>query len=53
MRQCSKLMKKGSDSDPVYDDKHINTKVKHFVGKIKTNFYDNDVPNERANCLLC
>lgn len=44
--------KKGFDSDPVYDDKYINTKVKFFGGKIKTNFLDNDVPNELARCML-
>ena len=45
-------MKKGFDSDTVYDDKYVNTKVKPFGGKINTNFHDNDAPNERAHCLL-
>ena len=43
---------KESDSSPVYDDKYINTKIKPFGGKTKTNFYDNDAPNERVHCLL-
>ena len=46
------LMKKGFDSDTVYDDKYVNTKVKPFGDKIKTNFHDSDAPNERAHCLL-
>ena len=45
-------MRKGFDKDTVYDDKYVNTKVKPFGGKIKTNFHDSDAPNERAHCLL-
>ena len=52
MTKSTVWWKKGFDSDPVYDDKYINTKVKFFGGKIKTNFLDNDVPNELARCML-
>ena len=52
MTKSTVWWKKGFDSDPVYDDKYTNTKVKFFGGKIKTNFLDNDVPNELARSML-
>ena len=44
------LINKKFDSEPVYNNKYINTKVKLHNNDIKTNFYDNnnirEVPKE-------
>ena len=42
-------------SEPVYDKKHLKTKVKEYDGAIKTNFLGNDVPNENMHytCIAC
>ena len=33
-------------SNPVYDEKYINAKVKEFNGVVNTNFWGNKVPKE-------
>ena len=42
-------------SEPVYDKTYINTKVREFDGKIKTNFLANCVPKENIHytCIAC
>ena len=44
--KISNIMQKGFDSEPVYNEKYLKTKIKSYDGKIKTNFYDNGVPKE-------
>ena len=50
----SKFIKKGSDSEPVYNDKYFKTKEEFHEGKINRNFHDNKVPKEDSLyiCLL-
>ena len=35
------------DSQPVYDEKYIKTKVKTFIDVINTSFSNNEIPKER------
>ena len=39
-------------SQPIYDDKYINTKVKTFISMINTLFSGNEIPKER-NHYIC
>ena len=42
-------------SEPVYDKTYIKSKVREFDGKIKTNFWGNEVPKENIHytCIAC
>ena len=40
--KISDLIDKKFDSDPVYDNKYINTKIRPYNNDIITNFYDTD-----------
>ena len=42
-KKVSKITKKEFDSNPVYDEKYINTKLKSYNGKINTNCNDNKI----------
>ena len=44
-------MQKGFDSGPVYNEKHLKTKIKSYDGKINTNFHDSDVTKECFHCI--
>ena len=44
------LLKKGLDSKPVYDNKHIKTKTKIYNNGITTNFQGNEVPVDNEYC---
>lgn len=44
-------MKKGF-ALPVYDNKHVKTKVKSFDGKASTNLNDNHIPDEGKHCVF-
>ena len=52
--KVSKVMKKGFDSEHVYNDKYLKTKIKSYGEKINTNFHDDKVPKEGFQyiCLL-
>ena len=39
------------DSKPVYNEKHIKTKIKSYKGKINTNFHNNRIPKEGYQCI--
>ena len=47
------LFKKEFNSEPVYKDKYIKTKIKIYYNKTNTKFYDNKIPenNEYCACL--
>ena len=36
-------LKKEFDSEPVYKEKYLKSKIKSFNGKINTNFYNNEI----------
>ena len=38
MRKCQKSMKKGFDSESIYNEKNLKTKIKFYEGKINTKF---------------
>ena len=42
-------------SEPVYEYKYINAKVREFNGAIKTNFFDNGMSKENMHytCIAC
>ena len=37
-------MKKGFDSELVYEEKYLNGKINFYEGKISTNVHDNGIP---------
>ena len=40
------LLKKGFDSQPVYNKKYLKTKIKSYEEKINTNLHNGKMPNE-------
>ena len=47
------LLKKEFDSEPVYNDEYIKTKINLYNDKLNTNFHGNKIPeeNERFACF--
>ena len=45
--KISDLIDKKFDSDPVYNNKYINTKIRSYNNDIITNFYDSDNKNNK------
>ena len=45
--KISDLINKKLGSDPVYNNKYINTKIRSYNNDIKTNFYDIDNKNNK------
>ena len=37
-KKVSSTLKKGFDSEPVYNEKYLNTRIKSYEGKISTHF---------------
>ena len=44
-------MKKGFDSEPVYNEKYIKTKIKSYEGNINTDFHGDKVPKEGSQYI--
>ena len=40
--KVSKSFRKEFDSEPVYNEKYLKTKIKSYNGKINTNFHNNN-----------
>ena len=49
--KVSKSIKKGFNSEPVYNDKYLKTKKKSYKAKINTNFHDDKVPKEGSQYI--
>ena len=49
--KVSNSIKKGFDSEPVYKEKYLKTKVKSFEGKTNTNFHNDKIPKEGPQCI--
>ena len=54
---CEKVknsIKEDFDSEPVYNEKYVNAKIKSYNGKINTSFQNNKIPEEGSQfiCLL-
>ena len=47
----SNTVKKGFDSEPVYNEKYQKTKTTSYEGKISTNFHDDGIPKEGSHCI--
>ena len=45
--KLKKMLSIEFDSQPVYDEKYIKTKVKTFIDVINTSFSNNEIPKER------
>ena len=43
-------IKKGSNSEPVYNNKYIKTKIKIYNDKVYTNFQHNKMPKDNEYC---
>ena len=43
--KVSKIIYEEFDSNPVYNEKYIKTKIKVYNSKVKTNFHGNKIPN--------
>ena len=44
-------MKKEFDSETVYNEKYLKTKVISYKGKISTNFHDDKIPKEGSHYI--
>ena len=53
LNKVSKFIKKGFDSEPVYNNKYLKTKIKSYEEKINTNLHNDNVPKEGSQyvCL--
>ena len=49
---CNKSLNTKFHSQPIYDDKYIQTKVKTFSSMINTLFSGNEIPKDR-NHYIC
>ena len=48
----SNSIKKEFDSEPIYDEKYLKTKIKSFEGKIKTNFHSDKIQEKVLNLFV-
>ena len=49
--KVSNIIYKEFDSNPVYNEKYIKTKIKSYNGKINTNLYGNKIPKEGSHFI--
>ena len=51
--KIKRLIKKEFNSEPVYNDQYIKTRIKIYTDKVYTNFQHNKIPkdNEYCTCL--
>ena len=45
------LLKKGFDSEPVYNEKYLRTKIKSYEGIISTNIHGDKIPKEGSQFI--
>ena len=50
-KKVSNIVKKEFDSNPVYNEKYIKTRIKLYNGKINTNFHNNKITKEGSQCI--
>ena len=51
LNKVSNSTKKGSDSERVYNEKYLKSKIKSYKGKISTNFCDDRIPKQDSHCI--
>ena len=49
--KVSKVIKWGFDSEPVYKEKYLKTKVKSYKGKVNKSFHKYKMPKESSDCI--
>ena len=49
--KVNSIIYKELDSNPVYNEKYIKTKIKSYNGKINTNLHGNRIPEEGSNFI--
>ena len=49
--KVSNNIKKGFDSEPVYNEKYLKAKLKSYESKISTDFHDDRIPKEGSQCI--
>ena len=47
----SNIIKKGFDSELVYNEKYLRTEIKSYERKISTNFHGDKIPKEGSHCI--
>ena len=47
----SNSINEGFDSEPVYNEKYLKTKLKYYEGKINTNFHSDRIPKDGSQCI--
>ena len=45
------LLKRGFDSEPAYNGKHVKTEIEYYAGLINTTFHGGKVPQEGYQCI--
>ena len=48
MEKTSSNTKKGFHSEPVYNEKHLQTKIKFYDAKMNTNFHSDWIPKKSS-----
>ena len=51
-KKASNNIKDEFDSEPVYNEKYLKTKIKSCKGKIVTNFHNKKKSKEGSQCIL-
>ena len=51
-KKVSNITNNQFDSNPVYNEKYIKTKIKSYNGKINTNFHNNKIAKEGSRCFV-
>ena len=51
MEKISNSMKKEFDSEPKYNEKYLETKIKSYDGKVSTNFHNGKTPKEGSQYI--
>ena len=51
MGKDQNLMKKGFNSDPLYNEKYLKTKIKSYGGKTETKLHDERILKEGLHCV--
>ena len=49
--KVSHAVKKEFDSEPVYNEKYLRTKIKSYEGKISSNFFWDKILKEGSHCI--
>ena len=47
----SKAIKKGFDSEPVYNKKYLKTEIKSYKGEVNTNVHNDKIPKESPDYI--